>query len=639
MFFNECSQIAYASILVARSRLAQKCPEIRNRAYYDLNPVGKGYWTYKLFVEKKNPASPLESIADPDQYQFAYMNPEDNADNIDAEFLNELRNYPERQRRRFYDGVYVDQDENALWSLEAFEKNYIKLADMPALQRIVIAVDPSGASGPTDLKADEIGIVIVGRGVNGHYYVLEDNTGLYSPEQWGKIVREKYHIYQADRVIGEKNFGGDMVRAVIQQGDANVSYKDVVASRGKVLRAEPVSALYERCVAIGTQIQTGNGQKAIECIVPGEQVWTRKGLRRVLWSGQTGERLTVKLRLDAGELVCTPDHLIYVKGRGFIQAVHTVPKSSKLVAWGKEGAQTAELVLREDNGVNLARLWNDGRLVYPFGSSSSLMEFVTSWIHKVIGEVVGIPDFGRCTAMCGPQLTEQFQMNGKSTILTAILQTIPSEILSLSPLKDIERNTPIWVSICAITCIVRRLARNGRLGGRIVSRWQEFVINAVRSLSLWLPAFDFAPLCVTHGTTLGAVESSQRLPVYNLKVEDEPEFFANGVLVHNCLVHHVGRLPKLEDELCSFSTAGYLGIGSPNRADALVHGLTELCGGGGGGWLDFYRAEAGLADGDPDPVVITPNMPAYGALVPQGVNSQRVNSASQQVWDGLLGRL
>jgi phage terminase large subunit-like protein len=352
MFFNECSQIAYASILVARSRLAQKCPEIRNRAYYDLNPVGKGYWTYKLFVEKKNPASPLESIADPEQYQFAYMNPEDNADNIDAEFLNELRNYPERQRRRFYDGVYVDQDENALWSLEAFEKNYIKLADMPALQRIVIAVDPSGASGPTDLKADEIGIVIVGRGVNGHYYVLEDNTGLYSPEQWGKIVREKYHIYQADRVIGEKNFGGDMVRAVIQQGDANVSYKDVVASRGKVLRAEPVSALYERS-----------------------------------------------------------------------------------------------------------------------------------------------------------------------------------------------------------------------------------------------------------------------------------------------LVHHVGRLPKLEDELCSFSTAGYLGIGSPNRADALVHGLTELCGGGGGGWLDFYRAETGLADGDPDPVVITPNMPAYGALVPQGVNSQRVNSASQQVWDGLLGRL
>lgn len=64
------------------------------------------------------------------------------------------------------------------------------------------------------------------------------------------------------------------------------------------------------------------------------------------------------------------------------------------------------------------------------------------------------------------------------------------------------------------------------------------------------------------------------MPVYNLSVEGEPEFFANGILVHNCKIHHVGAFPELEDQQCNYTPDGY--DGSPDRVDSLVWTLTEL---------------------------------------------------------------
>src|SRR5690606_8870536 len=83
-------------------------------------------------------------------------------------------------------------------------------------------------------------------GVDGHAYVLEDATCQMGPEGWGRRAVERYGHWQADRIVGEKNFGGDMVRAVIQMADRNASFKPVNASRGKSVRAEPISALYEQ---------------------------------------------------------------------------------------------------------------------------------------------------------------------------------------------------------------------------------------------------------------------------------------------------------------------------------------------------------------------------------------------------------
>jgi len=94
----------------------------------------------------------------------------------------------------------------------------------------------------------ECGIVAAGLGEDGHAYLLGDSSLLGSPETWSREVIATYNRHQADRILGEKNFGGDMVEHTIRTADDGdrVSYRNVSASRGKAVRAEPVAAQYER---------------------------------------------------------------------------------------------------------------------------------------------------------------------------------------------------------------------------------------------------------------------------------------------------------------------------------------------------------------------------------------------------------
>jgi phage terminase large subunit-like protein len=245
LYFNECSQIPRASVLTALTRLAQKVDGLKNRAYYDLNPVGTGHWTYRQFIEHVDPDTRLP-LADPEDYQYVYMNPADNRANVDAQYLALLESLPERQRRRFLDGRYVAEIDGALWTLEMLEKHRRNTEDVPVFRRVVVAVDPSGSKGPEDTRSDEIGIVVAAIGQDDRLYVLADLSGRYGPEKWGALAVKARHDWGADRIIGERNFGGDMVRAVVQAADRSAPYKEVNASRGKVQRAEPVSALYEQ---------------------------------------------------------------------------------------------------------------------------------------------------------------------------------------------------------------------------------------------------------------------------------------------------------------------------------------------------------------------------------------------------------
>lgn len=249
VYFNECSQIPYSSVLVALTRLAQRVDGMVARAYYDLNPVGKSHWTYRQFIDKLDPVSKTP-LKDPHNFVYFYMNPKDNRENISDGYLDLLEAMPERQRRRFLDGRYVDEIEGALWSIEMLEGQRVTAEDVPKdLDRIVVAVDPSGCSGEEDYRSDEIGIVVVGlrsraRDVRG--FVLADASGRYSPEGWGSRACRLYHDWKADAVIGEINFGGAMVKSTISAADKNVRFRSVTASRGKVQRAEPVAALYEK---------------------------------------------------------------------------------------------------------------------------------------------------------------------------------------------------------------------------------------------------------------------------------------------------------------------------------------------------------------------------------------------------------
>lgn len=136
-----------------------------------------------------------------------------------------------------------NDDPDALWDRDIINKN--RLMKAPELLRVVVGVDPPGS--PTN----ECGIVAAGSGYipdddRLHFFVVDDTSLLGSPNEWGRAVVTCYYRNLADRILGERNYGGDMVKSTIQNVDINVPYGDVSATRGKAVRAEPVAALYEQ---------------------------------------------------------------------------------------------------------------------------------------------------------------------------------------------------------------------------------------------------------------------------------------------------------------------------------------------------------------------------------------------------------
>lgn len=248
IYFNECSQIPFPSVILALTRLAQQTEKLRLKAYYDFNPPSKRHWTYLRFVEKRDPDT-NQPEQEPDNYSYYIINPKDNRENLAPEYIKILEGLPERARNRFLLGRFADDSEGALWTEDTLAKTR-KLGrvgeDIPDFKRIVVAIDPSGCSGEEDYRSDEIGIVVAALGTDGHGYLLEDLSGRHGPKEWGKIAVEAYKRYRADRIVGESNFGGAMVEAVVRAEDDNVPYSEVKASRGKVVRAEPISSLYEQ---------------------------------------------------------------------------------------------------------------------------------------------------------------------------------------------------------------------------------------------------------------------------------------------------------------------------------------------------------------------------------------------------------
>lgn len=245
IYFNESSQIPWASHNIAITRLAQTTT-LRQKAYYDANPPPETHWLHRLFIEKKDPET-RRALAKPDDYTSMLINPEDNKENLDPAYLESLRNLPERQRKRFYLGQFGDAGEAALWTSEVLDQQRILNANkLPTFTRIVVAVDPSGADDIEDTASDEIGIGVAGLGTDGCAYILEDLTMRGSPKEWGEAATSAYDRHDANCIVGEGNFGGAMVRHVIQTAKPGVPYKEVTASRGKHIRAEPVAALFEQ---------------------------------------------------------------------------------------------------------------------------------------------------------------------------------------------------------------------------------------------------------------------------------------------------------------------------------------------------------------------------------------------------------
>jgi len=167
----------------------------------------------------------------------------DNAANLAPTALAELRLRYEGTRlgRQELYGEVIEDADGALWTREQIET--ARLEEHPPLVRIVVAIDPAVTSGE---QSDETGIIVAGVSNDGHYYILEDLTCRLSPDGWARVAVDAYHRYQADRIVAETNNGGDMIELLLKQVDPSVSYRKVTATRGKLVRAEPIASLSEQ---------------------------------------------------------------------------------------------------------------------------------------------------------------------------------------------------------------------------------------------------------------------------------------------------------------------------------------------------------------------------------------------------------
>jgi predicted phage terminase large subunit-like protein len=167
----------------------------------------------------------------------------ENEANLAPTFLQALRDRYEGTRlgRQEINAELLSDNPGALWRIEWLDRD--RVATAPEFKRIVVAIDPAVSNNE---GSDETGIIVAGITSDKQIYILEDGTGKYAPHEWAAKAIALYRKHKADRILAEVNNGGQMVEATIRALDSAVSYKSVHASRGKVVRAEPIAALYEQ---------------------------------------------------------------------------------------------------------------------------------------------------------------------------------------------------------------------------------------------------------------------------------------------------------------------------------------------------------------------------------------------------------
>lgn len=256
VYFNECSQIPMGSVDIALTRLAQavdvqmqgRAPHpLQVRAYYDCNPPSKAHWSYKRFIQKIDPETG-KALTNPGAYASFQINPGDNAQNLSSSYMQTLQGMSARLQKRFLKGEFADATPNQLFPDETIDK--WRASGAPDFVRVVVGVDPSGSGDVDNADNDAIGIVVGALATDGNAYLLEDCTVKAGPATWGRIAVNAWQRHDGDAIVGETNYGGEMVVATIKSAavaeGVRPTVKKVTASRGKVQRAEPFSALYEQ---------------------------------------------------------------------------------------------------------------------------------------------------------------------------------------------------------------------------------------------------------------------------------------------------------------------------------------------------------------------------------------------------------
>jgi PBSX family phage terminase large subunit len=207
------------------------------------NPPHTAHWLYSRFYKGIEPG--FNGVVGNTAYiHTTYL---DNILNLAPDYLNLAVTEKEKNEdkyNRIWLGHWADHLEHALFSFADIEGRRVSPTyRLPDMARVVVAVDPATTNTDT---SDETGIVCAGLGIDGHFYILSDKSCRETPVAWATIAISEYESRKADRIVGETNQGGDMVEATIRSVSKNVSFDKVHASRGKIPRAEPVSALFSQ---------------------------------------------------------------------------------------------------------------------------------------------------------------------------------------------------------------------------------------------------------------------------------------------------------------------------------------------------------------------------------------------------------
>lgn len=530
----------------------------------------------------------------------------DNRENLAEAFIQQIITRYEGTRlgRQELQGEVLDDLPGALWNRDAIDQRRVK--SPPDMQRIVVAVDPSGTKGDSD-DGDSIGIVVAGKGVDGRGYILADRTCKLSPDGWGRRAVAAYHEFKADRIVAERNFGGAMVEHVIKTVDRSAAYKEVTASRGKVARAEPIAALYEqgrvshvgsfsdledqmcligpdgyagegspdRCFVAGTLIETERGPVPIESVIVGDRVWTRRGLRRVTAAGMTSATAAVVEAAfsDGSRLIGTGNHPVFAEGRGFTRM--------DALVWGDiiSHLRSNEEWVAEKSSHSREENTFDTPIVRVSRRAA------TSTAEKAGGRKKQLftATFGRMPT--APSLMDGTSTTSMKTGATTLWRTLPRYPQPGMP-KSMK---PVWPRTFAALVLNRRVAVRTRLANGIAAMKAAWSIHALVQ-SLGMHAFQSvgrasnagsnmkishiakvigfvrvgasastmsgrgdttkteAALSVARSSMSRRASFNRSAPVrvvglsarekpqavFNLTVDGENEYYANGVLVHNC---------------------------------------------------------------------------------------------------------
>lgn len=167
----------------------------------------------------------------------------DNAANLNPFFLERMQSkyHGTRLGRQELEGAILDDNPDSLWKRIDIDK--YRVNQIPQLVYVVVGVDPAVTSRE---GSDDTGIIVAGKGSNGHGYIVGDYTIHDTPQKWAEAAITGFHKHQANVIIAEVNNGGDLVETNLKAVDTSIPFKSVHASRGKSTRAEPISSLYEQ---------------------------------------------------------------------------------------------------------------------------------------------------------------------------------------------------------------------------------------------------------------------------------------------------------------------------------------------------------------------------------------------------------